>query len=130
MFLSVTLVSGASLASQVLIDDSPAVLIANYHATFRAGPDLRQMKGQAKVRDTSQFPIQFDDFRIQVLLVQLSEKEYTADIVVERLEGSKWLPINTEALSFRSSFASPTELEWNDREYSLNLAIAVSVLSE
>ena len=116
--------------SQAAIDESQVVLIANYHASFRAGSELRQMKGQAKVRNTSQFPIQFDDFRILILLIRIAEKEYKADVVLERLEESKWLPINTDAVSFRSFFASPAEFEWTDDQYSPDLAIAVSVLSE
>lgn len=130
MFLSFTFLSGPPVASQAMLDDRQVVLIANYHATIRAGPEIRQMMGQAKVRDTHQFPIQFDDFRLQILLVQLSAREYKADVVIERLEQSEWLPINTDSISFRSSLSSPTELEWNDSEYSLELAIAVSVLGE
>lgn len=117
-------------AAQPAMDESQVVLIANYQATFRAGLEYRQMKGQAKVRDTNQFPIQFDDFRIFVLLIRIADKEYIADVAIERLEESTWLPVNTDVLSFRSSFASPTEFEWSNDEYSLDLAIAVSVLSE
>lgn len=130
ILLLLSLATALPAASQVAMDDSQVVLIANYHASFRAGSEYRQMKGQAKVRDTSQFPIQFDDLRILILLIRLSEKEYKADVVVERLDESKWLPINTDAVSFRSFFASPAELEWTDDEHSLDLVIAVSVLSE
>jgi len=120
---------GAPVASQSAMNEDQVVLIANYHASFRAGSEYRQMKGQAKVRDTSQFPIQFDDFRVLIMLIQLSEKEYKADVVAERLEDSRWLPINTDSVTFRSFFASPAEFEWIDGEYSLDLAIAVAIVS-
>ena len=125
-----TLATALPTAAQTVIDDSQDVLIANYQATFRAGLEYRQMKGQAKVRDTNQFSIQFDDFRILVLLIRIAGKEYKANVVVERLEKSGWSPVNTDALSFRSTFASPTEFKWSHDEYSLDLAIAVSALSE
>ena len=108
------------------VDNNQTVLIANYQLAFRAGMEFREIKAQAKVRDTHQFPIEFDDFRILVLLMQTSAKEYEADLVIERLEGSKWLPVNSDALSFHATFSAPTELKWSHEEYSLDLAIAVS----
>ena len=130
MLLTFATATALPTTAQPAMDDSQVVLIANYQATFRAGLEIRQMKGQAKVRNTSQFPIQFDDFRILVLLVRIADEEYKADVVIERLEESSWLALNTDALSFRSTFASPTEIEWSHDEFSLDLAVAVSVLSE
>jgi hypothetical protein len=117
-------------ASQAVAGDVDVILMANFQATLRAGAQLRQMKGQAKVRNGSKFPIEFDDFRILVSLTQVSAAEYAADLVIEELSNREWVPINADAVFFRSSYSAPTEFEWAYNDYFLELAIAISVISE
>ncbi|MCH9695630.1 MAG: hypothetical protein K0U72_14040 [Gammaproteobacteria bacterium] len=88
ILLLLTIATALATAAQSAEKDNQVVLIANYQATLRAGLEYREMKGQAKVRNTHQFPIQFDDFRIFVLLIRIAEKEYRADVVIEHLEDS------------------------------------------
>jgi|GEM_PF-4255251 len=123
-----------ALASIISVDARAAseevVLMANYHATFRAGAQFRQMKAQAKLADRSQFPIEFDDFRIFVSLTSLSPNEYSADLTIEELTNAGWRSINPDTTTFRSSYSVPTEFKWELESYSFELAIAVSIVDE
>ena len=117
----------ASLAPTPAFAQNELIFIANYDAKLHVGDNRGEIQMQAKVRNGSTFPVDFQDYRLDVTVSQISEGQYRANLnIFERTDG-EWYRVNTNDISFDGSYSIPVEYKWNVGDMTLDLAISVAI---
>ncbi len=106
------------------------VFVANYDARLSVGQAFSEIKAQSKVRNGSTFPIEFRHHRINITVAEKSDGQYLATLNILELSQSSWFTVNAEPLSFEGSYAAPVEFKWAVGEFSMDLAIAISIVAQ
>lgn len=106
------------------------IFIANYDARLNVSGTYYEVQMQAKVRNGSTFPIDFQHHRLDITVAEIPGGKYLATLnILERSQNS-WFTVNTEPLSFEGSYAAPVEFKWAVGEFSLDLAIVISIVAQ
>jgi hypothetical protein len=103
------------------------IFVANYDARLSVSGAYYEVQMQAKVRNGSTFPIDFQNHKLNITVTEIPGGKYLAKLNILELSQNSWFTVNAEPLSFEGSYAAPVEFKWAVGEFSLDLAIAISV---
>jgi len=110
------------------VAQSTLVYTANYDVKLIVAGETSHITSQARVRDKSTIPIDFQEHRIDVTVTNSGSGRYSAFVDVFEKTESDWNRINTEDLSFEAVYGAPVQIQWSDDGISMDFAIAVSIL--
>jgi len=106
------------------------VFVANYDARLSVSGTIYEVQMQAKVRNGSTFPIDFRHHRLNIAVAERPGGKYMATLNILEQSQNSWFTVNAEPLSFEGSYAAPVEFKWAVGEFSLDLAIAISIVAQ
>jgi len=118
---------GLSLSASSMAQ-STLVYTSNYDVKLVVAGETSHITHQARVRDKSTIPIDFQEHRIDVTVTNIGSGRYSAFVDVFEKTESDWNRINTEDLSFEAVYGAPVQLQWSDDGISMDFAIAISIL--
>ena len=122
---------GLCLAAVLLSQETSAqhtlILISNHDARLLVSGETHHITNQAKVRSGRTFPIEFQNHRIDVTIMNIGSGKYHARLELLERTDMGWFEISTDDLSYEAMYAAPIQYQWNMGDISLDLAMAVSV---
>jgi hypothetical protein len=125
LFAILAVVGGLGATSAIAQNE--LIFIANYDAKLYVGDNRGEIQMQAKVRNGSTFPVDFQDYRLDVTVSELADGQYRAILnIFERVDG-EWYRVNNNDISFDGAYSIPVEYKWNVGDMTLELAISVAI---
>jgi hypothetical protein len=121
------LIVASVLVSAVSHAQLTVILISNYDAKLTVAGELHHITNQSKVRSGRTFPIEFQDYRIDVSVNNIGDGKYRAFVNVFEKSDVGWSEITADDLTFEALFAAPVQFQWQSDKVSMDLAIAVSI---
>jgi len=118
------------LLAEVSLSQLTLVLISNYDITLNVPGGIQHITNQAKVRNGKTFPIEFRSHRVDVTINTIGDGNYRATVNLYERHDATWFKMTVEDLTFEAMFGAPVNLQWEDTDISVDLAIAVSISNQ
>ena len=118
------------LFAEASLSQLTLVLISNYDITLNVPGAIQHITNQAKVRNGKTFPIEFRNHRVDVTINTIGDGKYRATVNLYERHDATWFKMIVEDLTFEAMFGAPVNLQWDDVDISIDLAIAVSVSNQ
>jgi hypothetical protein len=118
------------LLSEASLSQLTLVLISNYDIKLNVAGEVHHITNQAKVRNGKTIPIEFQSNRVDVTIDTIGDGRYRATVNLFERDSATWNKIAHEDLTFEAMFGAPVNLQWEEADISIDLAIAVSVSNQ
>ncbi len=118
------------LLSEASLSQLTLVLVSNYDIKLNVAGADHHITNQAKVRNGKTIPIEFQNNRVDVTIDTIGDEKYRATVILYERDNTTWNKIDHEDLTFEAMFGAPVNLQWEEADISIDLAIAVSVSNQ
>lgn len=101
------------------------IFFCNYDVLLSVNDSVGQINSRARVRDGHVVPIEFQNHKINILIMGGDGGVEFAITLFEKSE-KYWYQINPEPLQFSGELGIPVQYQWSGGDLSLDVAISVS----